>query len=288
MAQDTVKEAIKAVLRRSRGEIDPQQLDFPQPEGKGRRAGGRGLTQLQVDQYLGRAAGTYQRLESGRYPHAPERLLKEVADLLRLTEHEWAWLWHMTWRRQPPYPLYPLGNEQLHGGWRRLINPSKYIGPDSILLTYCTNWRWEMLGHNSGVASLFPGRPVTENSLAWTLLAPEARTILDDWEHSWAAQVVPHLWAARADHPDDPVLADMERRVLADKRCGPIYEAFGPIYVHADGAVRPMLHPTRGPGWVTICVYGPRSTSGCQVTTMIFDPGTERPEPLPPLSAIPA
>ncbi|MGW7007607.1 hypothetical protein ACWGCW_33590 [Streptomyces sp. NPDC054933] len=112
--------------------------------------------------------------------------------------------------------------------------------------------------------------------------------VLGDWEHSWARQVVPLLWAAREAYREDPVLADLEHKVGAGPECGPIYEEFGPIYAHPDGAVRPFNHAELGPGWVTVCASIPKGAPTCQVVEMIYQAGKRRPGYLPPIPAIPA
>ncbi|MGW7001458.1 MmyB family transcriptional regulator [Streptomyces sp. NPDC054933] len=280
MDDGAIRDALQAVLRTRRASIDPGRYGFTRPATQGRHAGGLGLTQAQVDKILNRSKGTYQRLESGRYPKAPEGLLKAVAVLLRLNEHEWGWLWRMTWRRDPPYPLHTVAGEQVPGAWRRIIGNARHIA-------YCTNHRWEMLDYNEALVRALPRGQVPHNSVEWTLIHPDARHVLGDWEESWARQVVPLLASARATYPHDTVLADLERKVRADKRCGPIYEEFGPVYSHTDGAIRPFVHAERGRGWVTICSAPPRAAPTCHITQMLWDPGEERPVPLPPIPAIP-
>lgn len=282
MSDDSMKAAIRTVLRRRRAQLDPGQFGIKHPPTRGRRADGLGLTQEDVDAILQMGRGTYQRVEAGRYAKPPEALLRQIADLLDLTEHEWTWLWRMTWRRNPPHPLH-LQQEEIPGAWRRVMDRND----PGHHMSYLTNYRWDLRWHDPAFPAMFPRREVPRNTTRWTLLHPDARHILVDWELSWATQVVPHLWAARAQYPQDPVLAEMERAVLDDKRCGPIYREFGPIFVHADGAVRPMHHAELGPGWVTMLVAGPKSASTAQVTHLIFDAGDEPPQQLPPIQAMP-
>lgn len=283
MTEDPVRDAIRTVLRRRRAQMDPANYEVTRRSTRGRHAAGLGLTQEQVEDILQIGRGTYQRLEAGRYARPPETLLRQVADLLGLTQHEWVWLWRMTWRRNPPSPLH-LTCEQIPGAWRRVMDRSD----PGHHMAYATNYRWDILWHDPAFARMFPGREVPKNSTWWTLLHPDARHVLADWELSWATQVVPHLRAARETYPGDPVLAEMEQAVLTDKKCGPIYREFGEVYVHADGAVRPLHHAERGPGWATLLAAGPRSASTAQVTHVIFDAGEDAPTQLPPILTMPS
>jgi hypothetical protein len=276
--QGALKKALRILLQRHRAELSPAELGLTRGAPQGRRPQGGGLSQTQIDDYLGFGRGTYERLENGRLPNAPEHILRAVGELFRLNSHEWTWLWRMTWRRDPPSPLHGDSDEEIPASWLRVIDSLPHA-------VYITNHRWELVAFNHRFPRLFPGRRVPSNTMEWMLLDPDARHILGDWATSWAPFVAPHVWAARAAHPDDAYLADFERRILADPEAGPIYADFGPIFVHPDGACRPFNHPEAGPGWMTLHTSSPKSSSRFVTMTMIFDPGPECPEALPPLRA---
>ncbi|MFC5654500.1 helix-turn-helix domain-containing protein [Streptomyces nogalater] len=276
--QGALKEALRILLQRRRSELSPSDYGFTRHAPQGRRAAGGGLTQPQVDQVLGFGRGTYERLENGRLNNAPEHVLKGVGELFKLNPHEWVWLWRMTWRRDPPYPLHPDTEEEIPGSWLRVLNSIPHAA-------YITNHRWELVAYNRQFTRIFPGQRIPKNTMEWMLLDRDARTVLGDWKTSWAPLVAPHVWAARAAHPTDAYLADLEQRILADPDAGPIYRDFGPIWVHPDGACRPYNHPDHGPGWMSLHTSSPKTSSTFSTMTMIFDPGEQPPQPLPPLRA---
>jgi len=276
--QGALKEALQHLLQNRRAELDPADFGITRGARQGRRAAGGGLSQTQVDDLLGFGRGTYERLENGRYREAPEHVLKAVGELFDLNAHEWVWLWRMTWRRDPPYPLRPETEEVIPASWHRVLDGQPHPA-------YLTNHRWEVVAYNQHFPRIFPDRRVPPNTMEWMLLSPDARWVLGDWKNAWAPFIAPHVWAARAAHPKDEYLADFERRILADEEAGPIYQDFGPIFVHPDGACRPFNHPELGPGWITLHTSVPRSSSSFTTMLMIFDPGPERPQVLPPLHA---
>lgn len=278
MEQGALKEALRILLQRHRAELSPAELGLTRLVPQGRRPQGGGLSQTQIDDYLGFGRGTYERLENGRLPKAQEHILKAVGELFRLNSHEWTWLWRMTWRQDPPFPLYGDRDEEIPASWLRVIDAQPHV-------VYITNHRWEVLAHNFAFTRIFTDRRVPRNTMEWMLLDPEARHVLGDWAACWAPLVAPHVWAARAAYPDDTYLADLEQRILADKDAGPIYADFGPIFIHPDGACRPFIHPVDGPGWMTLHTSSPKSSARFITMTMIFDPGPECPKVLPPLRA---
>lgn len=284
MDREALTTALQALLKRKRAALDPDDYGFAPASGPGRRAEGGGLTQAHMDEILkkfGFGRGTYAKLESGVLgERAPEDLLRAVGEFFGLDRHEYAWLWLMTGRRYPVEPRHDAAEDRVPGSWLRLIE-------GSAAMAYITNHRWDVLDYNSRLPALFPGRNVPPNTMRWMLLAPDARKILEDWESAWAPLVVPQLWAARATYPDDDGLDELVRDVQHDPKAGPIYETFGEIYVDPDGATRPVNHSELGPGWVTMCVSGPRSAPRCHTMSLLFDQGEKPPAPWPPLSIPP-
>lgn len=278
MTQGALKEALKTLLQRRRAALNPSEYGVTRLAPQGRRAAGGGLSQPQVDEILGLGLGTYERLENGRLPNAPEHVLRAVGELFQLDPHEWILLWQMIRRSDPPYPLRADRDEEIPASWCRVIDSVPHP-------VYITNYRWEIVAYNYLVPRLFPGRRVPPNTMEWMLLNPDARHILGNWSTAWAPLVAPQLWAGRVAHPDDEYIADLERRVMADDVIGPIYRDRKRFFVHPDGACRPFNHPERGPGWMTLHTSSPKSSSRFVNMTMIFDEGEERPPALPPLRA---
>ncbi|MER6847736.1 helix-turn-helix transcriptional regulator [Streptomyces flaveolus] len=279
MKQNALKGALRTVLQRRRAMLNPADYGFTRLAPQGRRPAGGGLSQTQVDDILGFGRGTYERLENGRYNNAPEHVLRSVGELFKLNPHEWVWLWRMTWRHDPPQPIYPEQNDELDGTWQHVIDSVPHA-------VYITNHRWDVVAFNSRFPRLFPGQEYPANTMEYMLLDPAARRLLPDWDSAWAPFIVPQLWAGRAAYPDDERIADIVRRVLEDTVTGPFYRDFGPVFVHPDGTCRPFNHPEHGIGWVSLATSSPLSSSRFITMTMIFTPGAERPVSPPPIRAI--
>ncbi|RLU83056.1 transcriptional regulator [Streptomyces griseocarneus] len=258
---------MQALLRERRSRIAPEDHGLARPSRQGRRA--PGLTQSQVDQLLHRALGTYSRLETGAYPNPPEDLLRDVARLLAFSEHEWASLWLYAVHRNPPYPLHQSAGTEVPRAWQDVVEGQSHMA-------YITDQSWRVLAHNEAFADLFPRREVPENTLRWMTLHPEARTVLTGWREHWIPVILPQMRAAVAALPHDETLAELKADVLADPVVGPLYTDGGQARVHPDGDERPLLHPVKGPGWVTMCSAGPHASPRARLMVLVFRTGEER------------
>ncbi|MEU2871186.1 helix-turn-helix domain-containing protein [Streptomyces olivoreticuli] len=258
------KEALQALLRERRGRIAPEDHGLLRPSRQGRRA--PGLTQSQIDQLLHRTHGTFNRLETGAYPHPPEDLLRDVARLLAFTEHEWTSLWLYAVHRDPPYPLHQRSGTEVPRAWQDVVEGQSHMA-------YINDQSWRVLAHNQAFSEMFPRREVPENTMRWMTLHPEARTILTCWQEHWVPMILPQMRAAVAALPHDETLAVLEADILADPVVGPLYEAGGRAYVHPDGDERPLLHPVQGPGWVSLCSAEPLASPRARLMVLVFRPG---------------
>ncbi|WP_236244712.1 helix-turn-helix domain-containing protein [Streptomyces sp. CC210A] len=259
------KVALRFLLRERRALIAPEDHGLSRPTRQGRRA--PGLSQAQVDQLLHRAPDTYGRLESGRYPNPPLDLLEDVARLLGMNEHDWVALWRYALGQDPPYPLHPRSGEVVSGAWQEVLDGVSHMA-------YVSDRSWNLLAHNEPFAALFPGRCVPENTMRWMTVDPEARVMLPRWETAWAPLVLPQLRAARAADPGDPVLAGIEREVLADPVAARIYESAG-AYLRPVEGERPVQHAERGPGWVSVCAAQPMAAPRARLIILPFRAGEE-------------
>ncbi|MGH4034960.1 helix-turn-helix domain-containing protein [Actinomycetota bacterium Odt1-20B] len=259
------KSALRALLRERRALIAPESHGFTRPTGQGRRA--RGLSQHQVDQLLHRALGTYHRLESGNYPNPPTGLLRDVARLFGLNEQEWVSLCRYALLQDPPGPLHPTSGKEIPGVWQEAVAGIRHIA-------YVSDASWDLLAYNEPFAALFPDRAVPSNTMRWMLL--DGRGVLTDWHTAWAPLVMPQLRAALAARPEDDVLRQIEKEILADPDAAPIYQAGHDSFPHPDGDERPLLHAEMGPGWVTMCAAQPMTAPGARLIILVFHPGTQR------------
>ncbi|WP_433860313.1 helix-turn-helix domain-containing protein [Streptomyces kronopolitis] len=273
--------ALQKLLRTHRSLIAPEVHGLQRPQRQGRRAAG--LTQQQMDELLNRSAGTYGRLETGRYKNPSIDLLRDVALTLALNEQEWTALCRYARGEDPPSTLRPRSG-QVVPGWFDVIHGISHMA-------YITDPSYDLVCHNETFAGLFPDTGPPANMLRWMLLDDKARGTLPNpdipgdhgipgaltgWRDIWAPYLLPQLSAARALMPDDPVLAAIEHDVRADPRTGPLYATGCATQVHPDGHVRPLLHPTLGPGWVAICAAEPLSSPNFRVMIVPFYPGQTR------------
>jgi hypothetical protein len=260
------KTALRALLRERRALIAPESHGFSRPTGQGRRA--RGLSQHQVDQLLHRAIGTYHRLESGSYPNPPAPLLRDVARLFGLNEQEWVSLNRYALLQEPPGPLHQSSGKEVPGVWQEAVAGITHMA-------YVTDASWEILAYNEPLAAMFPDGNVPTNTMRWMVLDPYGREALMDWHTAWAPMVLPQLRAALASRPEDEVLRQIEKEVLADPETATLYTE-GVSYPHPDGDERPLLHPKLGPGWASMCTAQPLTAPGARLMILVFRPGQQR------------
>ncbi|MFH8610787.1 helix-turn-helix domain-containing protein [Streptomyces sp. NPDC018029] len=260
------KTALRALLRERRALIAPESHGFARPTGQGRRA--PGLSQHQVDQLLHRTFGTYHRLESGNYPNPPTSLLRDVARLFGLNEQEWVSLCRYALLQDPPGPLHLSSGKEVPGVWQEAVDGIGHMA-------YVTDASWEMLAYNTAFAGMFPNGKVPGNTLRWMLLDPHGRETLMNWHTAWAPMVLPQLRAALATRPDDDILRQIEKEILADPELADLYTA-GNSHPHPDGDERPLLHALEGPGWVTMCAAQPLTAPGSRLMILVFHRGTQR------------
>lgn len=267
------KKALRTLLRERRALIDPESHGLSRPTGQGRRA--PGLSQQQVDQLLNRAIHTYHRLEAGTYQNPPVDLLRDVAHLFALNEQEWVSLCRYAREQDPPGPLRPSSGKEIPGVWQEAVDGITHMA-------YVTDASWNLLTCNQAFADLFPtGRPPV-NTMRWMLLDPAGRRMLTNWESAWAPMVLPQLKAALVSRPDDEVLRQIEKEILADPNIAHLYEEGGTL-IHPDGHERPIHHAQKGEGWVAMCVAQPMTAPGARLFILVFHEGALREHPRTPM-----
>ncbi len=196
-----------------------------------------------------------------------------MARLLGMNEHDWVALWRYALGQDPPYPLHPRSGEVVSGAWQEVLDGVSHMA-------YISDRSWNLLAHNEPFAALFPGRRVPENTMRWMAVARRPRVMLPRWETAWAPLVLPQLRAARAADPGDPVLAGIEREVLADPAAARIYGSAG-AYLRPVEGERPVHHAERGPGWVSVCAAQPMAAPRARLIVLPFRPGEEPPAAAP-------
>lgn len=258
--------ALKALLEERRALIDPEGHGFSRPTRQGRRA--PGLTQYQVDQLCHVTFGTYRRLESGSYPNPPVKLLRAVAGLFALNEQEWVALCRYAGIGDPPGPLTSRSGKEVPGVWQEAVDGMTHMA-------YVTDASWDLIAYNKPFQRLFPEGRIPWNVMRWMTLDPDGRRMLTDWATAWAPLVLPQLRAALAARPDDETLQRLEKDVLADPDCAPLWDTSSG-HIHPDGDERPLLHTEDGPGWVTMAAAQPMAAPGARLIVLVFHPGERR------------
>ncbi|MFJ8740479.1 helix-turn-helix transcriptional regulator [Embleya sp. NPDC127516] len=197
-------------LRSRRARLRP--ADVGLPPGTRRRTGG-----LRREEVAGLAAISttyYTFLEQGRDVHPSRQVLDALGTALRLEPAEHAHLIRLA--EGVPATARADGPE----GPDEVLDPAVAALVDRLdpHPTYVTGRRFDVLAANGAARALWadwPRLPPEERNIVWwTLVAPEARTRLVDWEAE-AVGALARFRAAADRHPGDPAIADLIRRLRA-------------------------------------------------------------------------
>ncbi|GAA3394804.1 hypothetical protein GCM10017752_41600 [Streptomyces roseoviridis] len=221
-----------------------------------------------MDELLMRARGTYNRFENGRLAHPAGDFLVAVAEILELSEQEWAFLWQLTRRENPSCTLHSSSGMDVPGIWQRLLDR---VGG---ALAYVNDVEFNVIAYNEEFRLFFPRGKAPANIMRGLFLDPEVRgRALVDWETRWAPAVMPHLRHAVRMRRGNPALARLEREVLADPVAGPLYRACASAPLpHADGSELPVRHALYGPGRLATCLAEPVAAPGARINLSLFLP----------------
>ncbi|MFI9311052.1 MmyB family transcriptional regulator [Streptomyces triculaminicus] len=227
------------------------------------------LNQQEVDLLLGYEPGrdVYARLERGAISNPPERLLRGVAEILRVGEVEWNELHIALYGHKAPRPLNPDSGLAVARTWAQVIH-------DTPGAAYISNIEWEVLDYNPAAAALF--NPMPSNIMRWMLSLPPnegSRTRMPDWEKSWGPVALSQLRAALAEAPGNPTLRQIEIEVLSDSELSTMYCSGLDPYLHPDGTLRLMYNPTVGKvGLMEAAAAEPMGSPGARVIFMHWTP----------------
>ena len=257
--------ALRQLLSHKRRLIDPEQYGFePRPHGSGRPV--KGVSQIQMDQLLSRAEGTYNRFEGGRLLD-PE-LATAVARIFQLDDQERAAVWSYAFGQELPTPVAPFDTTRLEiSHWQDAV--------DGISHMACVaDESWDVLVANQQFGAMFPEGTPPRNLMEWMILAPAARQeVLIGWSQWWAPLLLPQLRAAYARHRHHPSLIALDKKVRADPVAGPLYLGIADGYVQPDGDRRPMWHAgRRSRGWMTVAVAFVAGAPDARLAMLMFRP----------------
>lgn len=269
---DARRRRLQRLLTAARERIDPAELGLKRPrDPRGKKA--RGLTQSQVARALGCSTQTYNKLECGRGTKPAPELLQRVAEILHLNEHQWRELWTAAVGHGPPWPLHP-DELSVPDIWRHAVHQLE-------IMAYLSDPAWDVLESNDAFARMFPAKQPPANVLRWMLLDQEARTeVLLDWEDRWCPGLISQLIAARAAHPHNAVLEQLDADVRADDLAGAIYAGDAQAFTKPDNE-RPMNHAVHGHGWAHLASAQPVDSPGARLVLIDFRAASET-DKLPP------
>lgn len=214
------------------------------PNGLGFATGGRrrtpGLRREEVAQSCGMSTTWYTWLEQGRDVSPSPRALAGLADALRLTPAERAYLFQLAGKPDPAVSA-PAGDG--------MDAPATLMDAVSSIAApaYVLDRIWNARAWNARAASLFVGWLDGENDrnlLRYVFLNPMARRVLPDWEKR-ARRVLAEFRAESGrhlDHPEVRALVDELRSASAFfARCWQEHEV-----VERAGGERSFDHPRKG------------------------------------------
>lgn len=174
---DNRRKELGEFLQVMRGRHAPEEFGFP--AGSRRRA--QGLRREEVAQLAGISPTWYTWIEQGRAVNVSAEALNRLAQTLRLTRGERAYIFELAGRHDPlgAAPEEDAASELLTG----------LLG-DIAIPAYIMGRTWDMLAWNKAAAALFAGwldKPVKphdppRNLLRYVFLQPSARQFIADWE----------------------------------------------------------------------------------------------------------
>jgi transcriptional regulator with XRE-family HTH domain len=236
MKPETQRRALGDFLRTHRMRLSPA--------GLGLASGGRrrtpGLRREEVAQTCGMSTTWYTWLEQGRDVSPSPRALARLADTLRLTPAERAYLFRLAGKADPTAPS-PVGNGM--DAPAVLTDAVAAIGAPAYVLDQA----WNARAWNAQAARLFVGWLDGQNDrnlLRYVFLSPLARKVLPDWEKR-ARRVLAEFRADSGRYLDDAHLKTLVEGLSQQSpffaRCWQEHEV-----EERAGGERSFDHPRKG------------------------------------------
>ncbi|CAH2601991.1 Helix-turn-helix domain-containing protein [Rhodovastum atsumiense] len=224
-----------AFLRRHREALAPAAAGLPATP----RRRTPGLRREEVAQLCGISTTWYSWVEQGRDIALSAGALARLAEALRLSAAERAYLFELA-RRRDPAP--PAAGPPPDAAPPELLEALRIMAAPCYLL----DRHWRARGCNDGAARLFApwldsGEPCL---LRWVFLDPAARAFICDWPDR-ARRLLAEFRADTAHHPDDPGL----RQLVEDlRRASPAFAGFWNDHavLAREGGARSFNHPQDG------------------------------------------
>jgi transcriptional regulator with XRE-family HTH domain len=204
---DKRRKELGEFLQALRGRTAPEAFGFP----SGSRRRTQGLRREEVAQLAGISPTWYTWIEQGREVNVSADVLSRLAQTLRLTRGERAYVFELAGRRDPQgaAPEEDAASELLTG-----------MLDDIGIPAYIMGRTWDMLAWNKAAAALFAGwldKPAKSNEsahepprnlLCFVFLRPQTRKFLVDWE-TRARRITAEFRADCRTRLDEPALANL-------------------------------------------------------------------------------
>jgi transcriptional regulator with XRE-family HTH domain len=221
-------------VRARRERLTPAAIGLP----AGARRRTPGLRREEMAQLCGLSTTWYTWIEQGRDVSASPASLGRLADVLRLSHAERAYLFELASKRDP----------DAGAGETERTPPAALACVERMQCpAYILDRGWSARSWNAPAQRLFVGwldRPGERNLLRFIFLQPAARSLICDWEVR-ARRVAAEFRAACSAHLDDPAL----RALIADLR-GQSPEFAQLWHQHGvldrEGGERTFQHPRDG------------------------------------------
>lgn len=193
---------ISDFLRTRRARVRPQDAGLPD-DGRVRRV--PGLRRDEVARLANMSVEYYTRLEQGRAANPSPEVLESLATALRLDQAEREHLVDLAGRRRPR-GRGPIAAQRVRPGLLLTLQSLDNV-PAFVL-----GRRMDVLASNrlaKAVIADFDAMPAKQRNMArWSLLSPEAKELVVDWE-GMARDNVAALRYEAGRHPEDRQLADL-------------------------------------------------------------------------------
>ncbi len=223
--------SLGAFLRAQRERLHPESFQFP----RGRRRA-PGLRREEAAQLCGISVTWYTWIEQGRTKAISHETLHAIADGLRLSRAERAYLFELSGRTDPLPRPEPPDPRPLLALVRAVRTPA-----------YVIDRHWDAVAWNRPAAQLFMdwlGRRGERNLLRYVFLDARAPQFILEWPER-AERLVAEYRADTAGREDDPVHLELVRALA---RASPVFTAAwrSQQVLAREGGVRNFQHPRRG------------------------------------------
>lgn len=196
-----------------------------------------GLRREEVAHLCGLSPTWYTWIEQGRDVSVSPTALARMAEALRLTTAERAYLFELA-RRRDPAAGSALADAPV---------PALLAAVESVTApAYVLDRLWQACAWNGPAARLFTGwlGGPDRNLLRYVFLDPAAPDFIDDWENR-ARRLLAEFRADTGRRPDDPDLRDLAEEL---RRRSPLFARFWDDHsvLEREGGVRTFNHPADG------------------------------------------